>query len=202
MDQGKEYERKMYERETGYRAEKTRGGRYRYFSNATNKRITPLEYEEIYLPKVAVTTSEKSIAIKQFLQGFDKDVWGETAEYANDEQQARQSNEEDSHADEIVDTTADEIKVVEDDNMDIEESPSATNEEEETNDEAIQLVTTSAKVAPRQMVLPLPSRDEVSSDPDIAEAHRKLWAAFDDALETYSRTVLAIEAAKEFAECD
>ncbi len=42
-------------------------------------------------------------------------------------------------------------------------------------------------------VLPLPSREEESSDPEFAQAEQKLWSAIDDALEEYSRDILAIQ---------
>jgi hypothetical protein len=45
-------------------------------------------------------------------------------------------------------------------------------------------------------VLPLPSRDEESSDPEFAQAEQKLWGAIDHALEEYSRDILAIQTAR------
>jgi hypothetical protein len=42
-------------------------------------------------------------------------------------------------------------------------------------------------------LLPLPSRDEASSDPEIAEAERELWDKIDAALEEYSHKVLMIQ---------
>ncbi len=47
------------------------------------------------------------------------------------------------------------------------------------------------------LILPLPEIDKESSDPDIARAERRLWAAMDAALETYSAEVLAIMASKD-----
>lgn len=43
-------------------------------------------------------------------------------------------------------------------------------------------------------LLPLPSRDDVSSDPEIAAAEERLWSTIDEALADYSATVLAIRA--------
>ena len=45
-------------------------------------------------------------------------------------------------------------------------------------------------------VLPLPSREEESSDPEFAQAEQKLWGAIDHALEEYSRDILAIQTAR------
>lgn len=45
-------------------------------------------------------------------------------------------------------------------------------------------------------VLPLPSRDEESSDPEFAQAEQKLWTSIDHALEEYSRDILAIQTAR------
>jgi hypothetical protein len=45
-------------------------------------------------------------------------------------------------------------------------------------------------------VLPLPSREEESSDPEYAQAEQKLWGAIDTALEEYSRDILAIQTAR------
>jgi hypothetical protein len=46
------------------------------------------------------------------------------------------------------------------------------------------------------MVLPITSRVDSSSDPDIARAEIKLWATIDRALEVYSEEVLVIQAAR------
>lgn len=48
-----------------------------------------------------------------------------------------------------------------------------------------------------QVLLPLPSRDDVSSDPEEAAAEERLWLAFDAALEKYSAEILAIRARHE-----
>lgn len=45
-------------------------------------------------------------------------------------------------------------------------------------------------------VLPLPSREEESSDPEFAQAEQKLWAVIDQALDEYSRDILAIQTAR------
>jgi hypothetical protein len=45
-------------------------------------------------------------------------------------------------------------------------------------------------------VLPLPSREEESSDPEFARAEQKLWGAIDHALEEYSRDLLSIQTAR------
>jgi hypothetical protein len=45
-------------------------------------------------------------------------------------------------------------------------------------------------------VLPLPSREEESSDPEFARAEQKLWSVIDDALEEYSRDILAIQTSR------
>ena len=46
------------------------------------------------------------------------------------------------------------------------------------------------------MLLPFPPRHEPSSNASIARAELKLWAAIDDALSTYSKEVLEIQAAE------
>ena len=45
-----------------------------------------------------------------------------------------------------------------------------------------------------KFILPIPSRDGESDDPEIASAENKLWEAIDKALETYSQEVLEIQA--------
>jgi hypothetical protein len=52
---------------------------------------------------------------------------------------------------------------------------------------------TKAATSTPARLLPLPSRDEASSDPEIAEAERELWDKIDAALEEYSHKVLMIE---------
>jgi hypothetical protein len=47
-----------------------------------------------------------------------------------------------------------------------------------------------------ELLLPLPSRDETSSDPAIAAAEERLWRAIDEALATYSREVLALRSGR------
>lgn len=52
--------------------------------------------------------------------------------------------------------------------------------------------STTATATPARL-LPLPSRDESSSDPEVAKAERELWDKIDAALEEYSNKVLLIQ---------
>jgi hypothetical protein len=61
----------------------------------------------------------------------------------------------------------------------------------------VQVASPGASASGDSSVLPLPSRDEESSDPEIACAEQKLWTAIDQALEEYSRDVLAIQTAQQ-----
>jgi hypothetical protein len=54
----------------------------------------------------------------------------------------------------------------------------------------------SAEVEDGPSMLPLPSRDGGSKDPDIARAERNLWNSMDAALQEYSREVMIIMQAK------
>ena len=227
MDRGKTFDRDLMERETGCRVEKARSGRYRYYSTQTEKRVTPSEYEEVYLKQVEKLSAEKGQVIQQWLRDFDKDVYGtderqaETLEetVADDEDGSMATDENADKKNEACGEEGDDKKneacreeeddnknevsgEEEDDNMDISISPVAPGleEAEQAGDEAIPIVSSTATIAPRQMLLSLPPRDTISSDPDIAEAQNKLWETIDDAVETYSRTVFAIQAANEFAE--
>lgn len=47
--------------------------------------------------------------------------------------------------------------------------------------------------AEQENLLPIPSRERESEDPEIAEAESALWVAIDAALETYSRKVISIQ---------
>jgi hypothetical protein len=49
-------------------------------------------------------------------------------------------------------------------------------------------------------LLPLPSRDELSSDPEIAAAETKLWHSIDAALAIYSKEVMKIRGSREWQE--
>ena len=47
-----------------------------------------------------------------------------------------------------------------------------------------------------QLLLPLPSRQDTSDDPEIAAAEQRLWSEIDQALERYSRQIIAIRQAR------
>jgi hypothetical protein len=47
-----------------------------------------------------------------------------------------------------------------------------------------------------ELLLPFPSRQDTSDDPEIAAAERRLWCEIDQALERYSRQVIAIRQAR------
>mmetsp|Transcript_27887 Transcript_27887/g.31884 ORF Transcript_27887/g.31884 Transcript_27887/m.31884 type:complete len:658 (-) Transcript_27887:98-2071(-) len=76
MDERKVEERSLYEEMTGFRAEKSRGGRFRYFSTTASTRIAPQEYQTLYLQMQQQLTLARSQCIVKFLQGYDTDVWG------------------------------------------------------------------------------------------------------------------------------
>jgi hypothetical protein len=47
-----------------------------------------------------------------------------------------------------------------------------------------------------ELLLPFPSRQDTSDDPEIAAAEKRLWCEIDQALERYSRQVIAIRQAR------
>ena len=74
----------------------------------------------------------------------------------------------------------------------------------QVDDDDDEPLITPAKKLPRppsptspDMLLPFPSRDQPSSNALIARAERKLWNAIDDALATYSKEVLEIQAGRK-----
>lgn len=69
------------------------------------------------------------------------------------------------------------------------QSNETSNEEESpVNEELIQEESSSFET----QILPLPPRDQSSTDPDLAKAERRLWSRIDSALEDYSNEVVAI----------
>lgn len=212
MDQGKTLEKVRCERETGFRVQKTRSGRYRYYSSETNQRVTPQEYEEAYLKQLEQSVEAKGLLIQKFLRDFDRTMYRLKQKDASaltptpDVTSSHRRSDEDN--DEIA---LDAIRVTSegdgDDSMDISETQSPIEaemvdaEHPENETDKIQIVK-GAVTSSQQVVLPLPPRDDLPTDPGMAIAHQKLWEAIDDALETYSRTLFAIKAAKDYADSE
>jgi hypothetical protein len=231
MDQGTQEEKLYYQQQTQCRPERTRSGRMRYFHVETGQRVTPLNYQDLYLQAVEQRSLERRRDMQRFLQHHDVDVdWGLPVEEqtedmdlddsqspANDDNngesgeeefrakvnmnakeyqdlvEVARSGEEESEHDENFET-ADGEKIDQESPQDTADEPLPVEEEQLS-----QSTRSFARTKP-MVLLPLPPRDEVSSDPDILEAHQQLWQTIDEALETYSRTVLAIQAARELAE--
>lgn len=58
--------------------------------------------------------------------------------------------------------------------------------------------TVPKSVTPTELeILPLPDREEASSDPDVARAERLLWSRIDSALQEYSEEVLRIRKSRQ-----
>jgi hypothetical protein len=210
MDQGKTLEKDRCERETGFRVEKTRSGRYRYYSSETNQRVTPQEYEEAYIRQLEQSAEAKGLAIQKFLRDFDKTIYlhekKDSIESATTTEVTSWNSDKDNDERLILDAGIVTSKGGEDDSMDISETQSPIEaevlESERPENETHEIQIMKGPVTSQQVVLPLPPRDELPTDPDMAIAHQKLWEVIDDALETYSRTVFAIKAAKDYAESE
>lgn len=161
MDQNKIKECKLYEELTGYRAEKSRGKRYRYVSLSSNTRIPPQDYEKIYKEVQQKLTSERSTDISKFLE-FEAPSVSKVSLGAEDKSQSKSSI--------------------------------CINEGKDEDKDKKNPIPASVRKDGRQVILPLPARNDIPTDPDICFAHQQLWAAIDVALESYSRAVLAIQA--------
>jgi hypothetical protein len=205
MDKGKTAEKDICERVTGFRVEKTRNGRYRYLNSETNMRISPKQYEEVYLEQLQKSSEEKGLVIQQFLRDFDMSVhqrrigehdstFGQPCDVT-----PRNMGETDVNVIGTMEVKSEACELVEDDSMDISESQSprvteGTGLSSDVNGDDI--LIESATDATRHVIVHLPPREEVPTDTEIAKAHKELWRSIDDALETYSRAVLAIQASK------
>ncbi|KAI2498247.1 hypothetical protein MHU86_16226 [Fragilaria crotonensis] len=208
MDRGKTAEKDLSERETGFRVERARSGRYHYFNSETNARVSPEEYEEVYLKQLQKSSKEKGLVIQQFLRNFDKSVHHSRIEESESVVAVDQSQvvhmslnlaTSGVNLTDTVDFKNVRCEIIEDDNMDISESPSSFEHASHMHSNDVGgdgIPVEMATSAPDQLVLTLPPRGEVPTDPEIAKAYHKLWRTIDDALETYSRSVLAIQTSK------
>ena len=207
MERGKIAEKDLCERETGFRVERSRSGRYRYFNSETNTRVSPNEYEEVYLKQLQKASKEKGLVIQHFLRNFDKSVHNCRIEESESvvtfdySQIVLPSNiaTNDINLTETVGIKNVSCEMVDDDGMDISESPSprVTASHVPSHDVGEDnILVEKVTVTPDQHVLALPPREEVPTDPEIAKAHHMLWRTIDHALETYSRSVLAIQTSK------
>ena len=208
MDKGKTAEKDICERVTGFRVEKTRNGRYRYLNSETNMRISHKQYEEVYLEQLQKSSEEKGLVIQQFLRDFDMSVhqrrigehdstFGQPCDGTS-----RNLGETDVNVVGTVEVKSEACELVEDESMDISESqsPRETEGAELSSDaNGDDILIESATDATRQVIVHLPPREEIPTNTEIAKAHKELWRSIDDALDTYSRTVLAIQASKESA---
>jgi len=171
MDQNKVKECKLYEEMTGYRAEKSRGKKFRYFSTSTNTRISPQDYQKIYTEVQQKLSAERSKGISEFLEKHQQKTTTQVKIPIS-----------------INETKEDE------DTIKLKESkskPSITNKD--VKDKNIPIQESNSTLG-HQPGLPLPARDKVPSNLDIRLAHKELWETIDAALELYSHRVLALQA--------
>jgi len=209
MEEQKASQVKQAEACTGCIVEKGRNGKYRYISD--NNKISADEYKRRYLQMVHQNNNEKSIA----MEGLRRQII-ERLSAEDTEQNVEKDPQKTTEAQEKIDCTVQENRETDRGSsggaLELDSSPRenmtkisppcnsaspSQSPQEEAGVQGIDEPTNddSFDIAPnehRDFLLPIPSRDEESDDPDIARAESKLWSAIDTALKTYSREVLAI----------
>lgn len=162
MEEKKRAENEMLETFTGCRSER-RKGKYRYISISTGRKVKSSDYEKLYLRMLEDHKKQRMLDIQTNCVSIQ------------------------------------EITRIQEDSS----SMASPTESKTTNtDQRIQIPTnTGDNLAEtkgngltdvQDIDDSIPSQDKISSDPEIAEAQLKLFAAFDTALKEYSDTILAI----------
>lgn len=187
LEKMKDQEDKEIEFRTNTRVQKVKF-KYHYYDISTGRRIPSEQYKQRYMAMLQENEALEHAKTQVWLAGLP--TCQEIDHFATkpDEENRQKSPQKPPMADagEDMEVCATEPT------MATSSDPSIVADCEEL---AIQPPSASAMACPR--ALPLPDKDRESSDPDIARAERKLWAAMDAALEAYSAEVLAIMKAKE-----
>ena len=211
MDKMKQMKAKVVEEITGCRVEKAGGGKSRYVHQRTNRRIRPADYEEMYMTMQDEFTSIRSKAWGSYFAHLRQEQQQKTENRPQDPCSAtkrlfgasprplnRRQDNMDLTAEDDLPEESEESPLVQVETVELHQV-SASNEEDVVKDNdgsSYHDMFPEKKATDEKKLLPLPSRDETCSDPDIARAEKKLWRSIDEALEVYSGEVLAIRAAK------
>jgi len=258
MEKRKVEDTKHMEMNTECRYQRSRSGKFRYYHLFTNQKISPAEYEELYLATVKHSKAEMSKRIQDWLrenEGMDTDSTmteneihkqclklsalvesaqqvergldvasptkdacqrlkttktevGPSASESDMEESPCESEcvaspgKSDSPPRVVVEQVQDHAQALDADTSSMEECDTSVSSLEDTSLDAENVASPSSSDSNHaanesaELVLPFPSRDEASEDPAIAAAEQRLWLEIDEALERYSRQVIAIREAR------
>ena len=205
LDVRKHEELALLEKVTDCRVEKSRNNKHRYIHIPTGKRINPMEYKLRYLHALSSMKRDIRVSVRSFLDQYEEANKAPSDDIAcgavaNGAVEVEPANLVRSGRLEGI--GEDGFKKVEEEGtfgltMKEVNFPTVT-EMKESYEQFGQSTMAQARDAnlTRQLLLPLPARDETSSDPNIAAAEANLWSAIDAALAIYSNEVLSIRASK------
>jgi hypothetical protein len=217
LDRRKNEDLSLMENKTECRVEKTRNNKYRYVHIVTEQGVDPIYYKECYIAALNGMKSDIRRGIRHFLDQHGQ-IRGNTTIASGPHRKPEvtavsedpSSNslcspsridyvgydvilnkvKEESEGGEAMDL--DESKMSMDEGMHCGESPRierVQNDQQPLQDLHDEIELSAPLTG---LLLSLPSRDELSSDPEIAAAETKLWHSVDAALEIYSKEVLKI----------
>ena len=212
LDQRKHQEVALLEKHTDCKVSKTRNNKYRYVHIPTGQRLDPNEYKYRYLDALGAMKKDIRSSIRHFLHDHGQIMGAKCDEVSATLAAISDSKGNTTKIDryspnrlnkiglEIADRGVEEGQC--DDEMDLDESTSPADvrmckdsstaiEQRHSKEQPPQKY--SAQTTPtNDLILPLPSRDEISSDPQVAAVEIKLWNSIDVALAIYSKEVMAI----------
>ena len=198
MEQRKKQDQESMENDTGCRVEK-RKGRFKYIEMKSNEKVTPQEYEKRYLAalqqrrierdeeedRLAKEENEMKKEEEKLARKGTIEVETSINATTNTNNVAAESHSPSSTSDESLpphDKEGNKFMTEKPKNQNEEQTEGITSSESDRNNDS----SSGLKFAH------IPSRDEISNDPEIAAIQKELFHAFDDALRVYSDKYFAI----------
>ena len=199
LDQKKHDDVALLEKHTDCKVTKSRNNKYRYVHIPTGQRLDPNEYKYRYLDALGAMKNDIRSSIRHFLHEHGQ-IQGTKPHEVFVTSAAISDSKDDTTRIGISGRAMEEGRPG--DEMDLDESKFHTNVRM-CNGTSIAIEQGDSKVQGQEkyrpqttptngLILPLPSRDEISSDPQVAAVEIKLWNSIDVALSIYSKELLVI----------
>jgi len=179
MEAKKKEDTEIMEAGTGCRVERRRG-KFKYFDKDIGKKVALHEYERRYLCELQQHRVLREARIEAINRAYDETV--EIIPVVDENSTSDESLPVEEEQKRLCDKDGNN-EHIDDTNQDIRDTAQDAVEESD-NETLIQLAD-------------IPSRDEISDDPEIAAAQQELFDTFDAALQKYSDKILAIRERKK-----
>jgi len=203
MEARKKEDTEFMEAGTGCRVVRRSGNKFKYINMSTGQKVSGREYERRYLSALEKKRlTDRSFATVQVEEQSTSDESLPTEEENKPEQKANRVQPVCVPTSKNGVQTNDGVSLLP---IEQEESRNKENRKDLTvsnevpaQDSSSVVAKTSKKESKESLQLEeIPSRDEISNDPEVAAAQKELFNAFDNALRKYSDEILRIKAKRK-----